>query len=1448
MAKIPRIAIPVRTTTSQVPGRRISQGSATGDVLQTLGKAGQEIFAKIERASSFAENLKGSNQRDLAHTDIQTRAANDTDSSPANQKRYQNELVKANKDAAKHITIPAEKALFEQESETLGSISRAKIEGGFRKKILEEGAVNLSISMDLRKNQFIQAQGAREKDAIIAKRNDDIRRAVELGYIDRADAIKKVDELDKDFGKAQVEYDIATNPLMAREILKSKEYPNITELERVELLKKVDVEMRRISSELKDDLNTKLLNQELGVDEILASGTPREDGGIGGTAAKVLVNQLKAQQKRRLDDIYSSSADSVKYIDLIDEVLLSDIDSVRFREILVDAFADGVVDDKENERLRKMKDLLGPKRFRDNHPIIAGIPVIKNFFGANNPDQKDLAVAIRNYLKEVDEGKAPANAVNDILNQEYNSIYPDIPLQKDEKALDNTREREISFLPALKRMGSNITVGIVGTVKGAGEFFKAFGGVEAKVVGELISQQADKVLEKTVVPDPNFGDKVAQGFGSMSTFFIPGLGVAKGVQIASFAPRMALWVGSSASAVLEGIVESGSTYQQGINKGFSDQEAKNSASKVFWANIPLLVITNRFGIFGDKGKVIGKAIVSSGSEGFQEFSQAVISNAALHDPLLNDALESAAIGAVVGGGTKLSVDTISSMGELQAFTDLSDKLKSEKGELRIGGDAVTQESLIAEAEKVKTPEEVTALVEKTKGFIQQELETEETTLETEQNIEKNLPTAEGKIDIASVEDQEINDVSFNVEQIAEFTKEERQRVLDIKLANAVNEIHRQNIINKYGADITTPPRPPTESGQPFDENFYERNRNINRAKPKKLDFVKTLEEFFTPISSRLARINPELRTAITKFEFKLSTQTLKDETGVIPLLESTKTMSPEDASDFDLARKNGDVNKIDEIVTRYGIDQQNRDTRKILDDINKRAKEVKMDIGYIENYHPRVIKDVEGFINAFRKGKSWSVIQEAIDTKETEIGRYLTQEEKAYAINSLLRGYGVSNIKLSLPSGAKQRLIDQVTPELNVFYEESNTALMDYIRSMNDSIESRRFFGKNEGSIDNSIGAFTMKLMSEGKITPTQEIELRDILQARFNAKGTTGVFTTLKNLSYIDTMGSPISAITQLGDTAWAVYRNGFYLSGKSFITAVSGKSKINKTDLGIERISEEFKDKSKSAKAVKKVFDGIGLTWMDNLGKETLINSSIEKLRRDSKNPSERFREDLDILFGEEVDQVLEDLKAGETTENVKLLAFSELSDFQPISLSEMPQKYLSGGNGRLFYMLKSFTIKQIDIFRRESFDLIAKGQIAKGLSNLIRLGSAFIIANASADTVKNLVLGRPMDFDDLVWDNILRMVGFSKFQIYKARVEGVGSAFYTSIRPPTKLIDSISKDSAKIANSDLDGLENLETIQSLPFIGKLYYWWFGKGRSKIERKSKRSRTKRKRKRRTR
>ena len=42
-------------------------------------------------------------------------------------------------------------------------------------------------------------------------------------------------------------------------------------------------------------------------------------------------------------------------------------------------------------------------------------------------------------------------------------------------------------------------------------------------------------------------------------------------------------------------------------------------------------------------------------------------------------------------------------------------------------------------------------------------------------------------------------------------------------------------------------------------------------------------------------------------------------------------------------------------------------------------------------------------------------------------------------------------------------------------------------------------------------------------------------------------------------------------------------------------------------------------------------------------------------------------------------------------------------PINSTEMPLKYLKHPNGRVFYMLKTFTIKQFDVMRRDGIHLM-------------------------------------------------------------------------------------------------------------------------------------------------
>ncbi|MFA5154159.1 MAG: hypothetical protein WC554_16535, partial [Clostridia bacterium] len=600
------------------------------------------------------------------------------------------------------------------------------------------------------------------------------------------------------------------------------------------------------------------------------------------------------------------------------------------------------------------------------------------------------------------------------------------------------------------------------------------------------------------------------------------------------------------------------------------------------------------------------------------------------------------------------------------------------------------------------------------------------------------------------------------------------------------------------------------------------------------DIKNAADEYLGAISTRLGNIHPSIKNTLRKFEFRRGIIATERINKILPFIKKVDKMEKGDKTAFDLARKNSDPTIIKSIVNKYGLGEEYRELRTLLDSMYDDAINVGYEVHKRGEYHPRVLKDSKGFLEYFYKQQNWPVLQDAIRAKETELQRYLDDDEKASLINNLLRGYPSGNITLGRPGQLKERMVEQVTPEINKFYMDSDAALLTYINSVTDAVEARKLFGKSKDDsmplfgktksypMDETIGGYVLRLIDSGTITPAQEQELRNILSARFNETGTRGIFSLYKNLSYIDTMGSPTSAITQIGDMAWSIYRNGLFSTLSSAGKAIVGKSQFKKEDLGIERIAVEFSDSRKSSQAVAKVFKWVGLEKMDNIGKEALINSSYESAQKKAVVDPEGLRKKLEPVFGNETDQLIQDFKNNVISENVKLYLFNELSDFQPISLSEMPEKYLTGGNGRIFYMLKSFTLKQFDVYRREIFQKIGnEATRIEGIRNLIFLAICFALANAGADELKDLLLGRKTNLKDRTVDNLLRLFGVSKFVTWKARTEGVGSAMVRQIMPPFKAIDAVSKDIATAGNE-----RGLEIAQSIPLIGKLYYWWFGKG----------------------
>ena len=155
--------------------------------------------------------------------------------------------------------------------------------------------------------------------------------------------------------------------------------------------------------------------------------------------------------------------------------------------------------------------------------------------------------------------------------------------------------------------------------------------------------------------------------------------------------------------------------------------------------------------------------------------------------------------------------------------------------------------------------------------------------------------------------------------------------------------------------------------------------------------------------------------------------------------------------------------------------------------------------------------------------------------------------------------------------------------------------------------------------------------------------------------------------------------------------------------------------------------------------------------------------------------------------------------------MLLWHELADMQPISLSEMPYRYLQHPAGRTLYMLKTFTIKQMDIMRRDAFQLMkAKKQVIKngkpvwvadtakqkeGAANLLRYATYFTAGGMGSSYVKDWMSGREYDVSDEFVESMWKLVGFNRYAADRLFSSGdIIAAGASVISIPTENISNI------------------------------------------------------------
>lgn len=656
--------------------------------------------------------------------------------------------------------------------------------------------------------------------------------------------------------------------------------------------------------------------------------------------------------------------------------------------------------------------------------------------------------------------------------------------------------------------------------------------------------------------------------------------------------------------------------------------------------------------------------------------------------------------------------------------------------------------------------------------------------------------------------------------------------LDFYLTAPVDEVLQQHFAENEERQKEYDRQIALAQAQPVKRGFF---RNIAQ---ERTESAKGRNEWWNkavvPISTRAKRVNIKLRNKLRAYDYGVGAKLNQYYAQIKPFLDKWAKMTETDAIAFDLALKNSYVEKQLEIVNKYDAYDEFVAVKNLLNSLFDQAVDVGIEMGYSADYFPRQIDDVEGFMSAMYGSPYASQLRRAL--KEADPDNVMTNEERAEFFNKYLRGFNRRDLNKPLPGNVKDRTIDIVTAEMNRYYKPSMQALINYIEGMNTSIESRKFWGFKSDDIDRSIGALTADMIDSGLIKPEQDAEVQEILRARFKARGVTNKYLlTLRNWAYMYTMGGINSAITQIDDISSSLYKAGLW----NTVEAVFSRNRpgLSREELGLERIGQEFVEASTSSKAIRGVFKLTGLDKIDAFGKNTLINATFNKFQKMADNNEKELRARLEPVLEEETSQTIADIKNGVISENVKLLMFNELADMQPISLSEMPEWYLTGGNGRVFYMLKTFLIKRLDIFRNECYDKYKQGNVKTSVQNLFRLSILMMMTGMSKDAIIDMLFGREFDLTDAVVNNFLGLFGLSKYSLYQARYEGPKAFLEAFLIPPIyPMAEDLFSDVYKsLFSKKGKDISDYEIWKGLPLVGRFYYWWGGGGRTKLEKKNK-------------
>lgn len=592
-------------------------------------------------------------------------------------------------------------------------------------------------------------------------------------------------------------------------------------------------------------------------------------------------------------------------------------------------------------------------------------------------------------------------------------------------------------------------------------------------------------------------------------------------------------------------------------------------------------------------------------------------------------------------------------------------------------------------------------------------------------------------------------------------------------------------------------------------------------------------EFLQQADSVLREQAPEIYGRVMRFERDLLANTDARLTEAQPIFDMLKlykkTMNKEDWNALSQSLLNG-TTEADRLIGKENRELISNFMSNHLDYMRSRG----LDVGGLDVYFPRTLtkqgrekmREMLGSSSVAKKAADEWAAARSIKAKRG--GAYITKFDdlperyQAEYLNSMRM-----NPRRAKNQGALgQRAIDDVEYDMLEFYEDPLTSLRTYIERTSNMAEKHWV---NVADKD-SLGNIMARSYSEGGIGKMQDVNR--LLDLRMNSAdiSPSKFFQTARDIGYMATLANPFSALVQFQDLGV-----GRAITNVGIIDALRNLGNVNLSELGMNRvvnnaITEVIGDgASGTQRMLDIVMERSAFRAVDAFGKRMLASGGLLSAKEATKTADDlvKFAGKWQRIYGDEFPKLVDDVRNGRMTDIVKSHLFNTITEAQPITPMQMTPSQMKNPNGRIFYGLKNYALKQVNMLNERVVREARAGNTAKAAKFATEYALTVGLMGASVETIREGLMGRDlelMDIPDNGFQALYRTLFLSPYttgRIAEGRaVEGVSNL----IAPPALgLFGDVLKAAGSVAEGDVTDHSVTRLSKYVPVVGKATYEWF-------------------------